>query len=274
MNPRLPEDIDRLLWEVAESQDPAAFDDFEKRFPQLVIELGKRIKLVRELRDARDTGDPKKPVPHFDRREPAPTIRLTPALVGMCVFALAAVGLGAYSITTHYVNNRPPEVVPLLTPALPSVPPVVIGKPSPTSPPGYIANNPTPPPSQQVPEYMKPRDFSADRLKLQVALQAVAESGGLSIEFAPNTPNPEIKLQYIGMSSLDIMKDLGVRFGFTAFDQGNHEVLIVPNRDPAANEQPAATANVVNLDAQAPPAESQPTPEKKKPRSEKPSVPS
>src|ERR1700722_1257508 len=95
----LPPDIDRLLWEVAESQNPPPSDDFEKRFPQLVIELGKRIKLVRELRDARDHGDFKKPVPRFDRREPTPTFRLTPALATICIVALVAIGFGAYTVT-------------------------------------------------------------------------------------------------------------------------------------------------------------------------------
>ncbi len=257
---QLPPDIDRLLWEVAESQDPAAYDDFEKRFPQLVIELGKRIKLVRELRDARDSGDVRKPVPRFDRREPTPVFRLTPALAAMCVFAMIGVGFGAFYITNHFTKVQPPAVVDTDPARLPNG--EVKTQPTQSNPGPFtlvpehppLTPDPTPTPNDNTPQHLKPINVSFDRTKLQVAMQAVAVSGGFSIEFAPNSPNPEIRMQYQQMNSIDILKDLGQRFGFTAFDQGNHLVLIIPNRDPLAHEQPSPSGTAEDLDNQEAPA--------------------
>jgi len=247
MTPRLPPDIDRMLWEIAESQDTHAYDDFERRFPQLVGELGKRIQLVRELRDARGSGSAR-PLPEFDRRAPA---RLGPqpkAILVLCAATVACIGFGAYVVTARLAN--PP---PITRPA-----PVPLGAPTYTGNPNSGGFNPEasgqgalPPvrpketPEQQRPQlapYLTPQKLvEVDRTKLQLAILMVASSGKLEVEFAPNMPNPDIRMEYHNMSALDIIKDLGPRFGFTAFREGGNKILLIPKVDPNAAQLPAAT---------------------------------
>ena len=250
MTQRLPPDIDRMLWEIAESQDSNAYDDFEKRFPQLVGELGKRIQLVRELRDAR--GDAShRPLPRFDRRDPARFGPQPKAILALCAATVACIGLGAYVVTSRLAN----------------LPKIIAPSPVPLGPPGYVGNQgssgpnvnvptprktpvtpqtptqPTNTPAQLAP-YLEPQKLvQVDRAKLQVAILLVAASGKLDVEFAPNMPNPDIRMEYRNMSPLDIIKDLGPRFGFTAFREGGNKILLIPKVDPNAAQLPAATGS-------------------------------
>jgi hypothetical protein len=260
MTQRLPPDIDRMLWEIAESQDSNAYDDFEARFPQLVGELGKRIQLVRELRDARSSGS-HRAVPHFDRRVPT---RLGPqpkAILAMAFATLACLAIGAYVVTGRLANSA--HVIPPI--------PVPLGPPSS----GFIENPLSNPPrtestgGQEIPKtpdytsklspptevapYLKPQNVRIDRAKLQIAILAVATNGKLEVEFAPNMPNPDIRMDYRNMSAVDILKDLGPRFGFTAFREGGNKILIVPQVDPKLALLPPAggSGSATNLEPDA-----------------------
>src|ERR1019366_5624308 len=215
MTNRLPPDIDRMLWEIAESQDSNAYDDFEKRFPQLVGELGKRIQLVRELRDARGSGQAR-PVPQFDRRAPARVGLQPKALLALCTATVACIGLGAYVVTGRIMNHPQiirPKTVPLDPPSFVAAPEVPAPKSHEALPVPQVPDRT--PQSPPVAAYLKPQDVRMERTKLQLAILAVATSGKLDVEFAPNMPNPEIRMEYRNMNAIDILKDLGPRFGFT-----------------------------------------------------------
>ncbi|MHB8635833.1 MAG: hypothetical protein ACYC96_05110 [Fimbriimonadaceae bacterium] len=263
---RLPPDIDRMLWEVAESQDTNAFDDFEKRFPNLVAELGKRIQLVRELRDARGNASGR-PMPTFDRRAPAKVGMPMRAVAALCVLTVACIGLGAFVVTSRIMRPQavivPPPNVNVNPPQLPAVGPgdeVLPNKtplPKPESAPTVVEN-------PSLPLYLKPQDVKFERAKLQIAILAVASSGGLEVEFAPNMPNPEIRMDYRNMSALDILKDLGPRFHFTAFKEGPRQILVVPEVDPNATQLPPATGTGYAANLEAEPTSSDPSPSQPK----------
>jgi hypothetical protein len=263
MTPRLPPDIDRMLWEIAESQDQNAYDDFEKRFPNLVGELGKRIQLVRELRDARGNGSGR-PVPSFDRRVPTQVGLSRPALMALCTAAVICTGIFAYAITAKFMGAppkiTPPPYVNVEPPVLPSVGPTTTsgGAPDEGSRRPKL-QNPPPVVQNDVPQYMKPQNVKLDRAKLQIAILLVATGGKLQVEFAPNMPNPEIRMDYRNMSAIDILKDLGPRFGFTAFTQGGNRILVVPAVDPNSSQLPPATGSgyAANLESDQPPTEGQ-----------------
>ncbi|HLK16016.1 MAG TPA: hypothetical protein VKT78_14515 [Fimbriimonadaceae bacterium] len=246
MTNHLPPDLDRLLWEVAESQDQGAFDDFEARFPHLVSELGKRIQLVRELRDARGNGSGR-PVPRFDRRTPR-QIGPNPKVVATFgVLAAACLAVAAFTVTKHFMASPRLEPVPHVIAGGPTLPsPGIVMTPGlgsgSAAPPENKQTPPQTPPPPDQPPYLRPQKLVAfERTKLQVAILAVATSGGLQVEFAPNMPNYDIRMEYRDMSALDIIQDLGPRFHFTAFRQTGNQILIVPATDPNAGQLPAAT---------------------------------
>lgn len=254
MSQRLPPDIDRMLWEVAESQDTHAYDDFEKRFPHLVGELGKRIQLVRELRDARSTGSARA-VPRFDRRVPTqigPSPRLVFAGVAVLV---ASLGLAAYVVTTKLTHQPNLTQAPKVETAPPVLPDDVVNKPIPqpappnpnVTPTTSRGNGPDGTLPQQAPEqpsFMRPQsEVKFERVKLQLAILAVATSGKLDVEFAPNMPNPDIRMEYRNMSPWDILRDLGPKFGFSVIPDGRNRVIVVPAVDPHAGQLPPATGS-------------------------------
>ncbi|MBI3722315.1 MAG: hypothetical protein HY248_07145 [Fimbriimonas ginsengisoli] len=66
---------------------------------------------------------------------------------------------------------------------------------------------------------------------MQSVLEAISSHALLDLFIAPGTPNPDIRVDYIDMSPMAILQDMGKRFGFTALEEGSDTVLIVPAID-------------------------------------------
>jgi hypothetical protein len=252
--PKLPADVDRLLWEVAESQDPKAFDDFQVRFPHLVLELGQRIKLVRELRGARSDSVTSVRAPHFEYRKPSPAPISRFTWVGAAL-ALTALGFGAFLVTKQ-LNPAPrtSQAITQLPPPVQSVAPVApnsaLANPQSAPPSTLVDNGPGSNSTYKGPRWQQNQDVKFAREHLQTVLAAVAYQGGLNIVFAPDTPNPTIAMEYHGMNSVEIIQDLGRKFGFSAMKNGPTDVLIVPARDPNAKDTPVSGQGMAtNLDS-------------------------
>jgi hypothetical protein len=229
-----PEELERLMWSVAESEDPNAINEFGDRFPHLRTELVKRMSMVRQLRGAAKPGTPVRQIPKFENRpvRPAP---VQPSVWIGSGLVLAAVAAAAFVVTRSL--TRPPVIpeapfsVKIDAPPLPDpgikyreAPPVAPAPAPPATKPEAVATEEHDP--AQVPQTVK-----FDRIRLASAIKAVAASGGLELELAPNLADPYVRIEYRGYSALDILQDMGKRFGFTAFDDGPHRVLIIPARD-------------------------------------------
>ena len=102
---KIAPDIDQLMWTIAETGDQRAIDDFEGRFPDLKYELGKRILVLRELRQARQAGAAPRAVPHFEPRAPAVPSWQRPAWAGAAVLGLAVVALASYALTQSFIRS-------------------------------------------------------------------------------------------------------------------------------------------------------------------------
>ena len=72
-------------------------------------------------------------------------------------------------------------------------------------------------------------------------LDEISRQSGLRLQLAPDMPNPDVQAFYDKMPALAILKDLGSRYGFSAFTQSNDQVLLVPATDPNAPEPPPRT---------------------------------
>jgi hypothetical protein len=91
-------------------------------------------------------------------------------------------------------------------------------------------------PAAPTPAYMRPQTMSIKRAPLQTVLKLVAAQGHLGITIAPGLANPDVAIQYEDKSVIEILQDLGRQYAFTAFDQGDGSVLIIPAREDGTTE--------------------------------------
>ena len=239
---KIAPDVERLMWMVAESADQNAVEDFESRFPQLRYELAKRIEMVRNLKASGRSIRREGAIPQF--RKPAASL---PSPFGARMrWSIAALALSALAFGSFFATRA---LIP------PKAPPPVIDNPSfdptnvsdPVNPdvqtpeePDTIENSTTtepmglkPPDDQPIPDaaWQRPQTVKFQRIGLASALQAIGLQCGLKLDIPDDMPNDEIVVDYRGMTGLEILADMGPRFGFTAFDQGGGQVIIVPTRD-------------------------------------------
>lgn len=238
---KLPAELDSLMWSVAESGDRSAIDQFGERYPHLRAELGKRLAMVRQLRGAKPETTGFSSVPRFENRQPAPspTPFGRPAMVA-AAFVLVVIASAAFVITKNLSSSK----------AQPTAVETVSDKPAELPNPPVVYKQPAqPPPQQPTPQNLATNDETKDPaqtpqtvklngVKLSTALKAVAMSGGLQLEIAPNLDDQIVRIDYRGYAPLEILQDMGQRFGFSAFDNGPHRVLIIPARDKSGTHRP------------------------------------
>ncbi|MBL8059358.1 MAG: hypothetical protein JNK63_01435 [Chthonomonas sp.] len=224
--------IDELMWFIAEEGDHQAVDGFIKRYPEHRGEMIKRMNLVREVRGAKPgTGQPRKFHPREEVRQLAsPRPRL---IVGVGLAAsIAAATWAGFAM----VSSRQPEPVQ-------SGRPVANRTEQPINPrlnPGYDPNQnvvaPPPEPPRAIPPYEKLVTLTSESISLMSVLDEISRQSGLRLQLAPDMPNPDVQAFYDKMPALAVLKDLGSRYGFSAFTQANDHVLLVPATDPNSPE--------------------------------------
>jgi len=239
----LPHDIDQLMWSVAESGNSAAREDFERRFPELRSELAKRNSLLDGLRNARSLHIRPLARPAFG---PIRSSRATPLLRPKLALALALIaGIAIASAAYRAIYGEQP------TPAGPhSDRPLRTSCNKPTEPAvQYTVSHPkvpqekapevtlTPPPQTTIaavdddrPKCMKPQSLKLKQADLRTAATLIAKNSGLTIEFAPDLSNPKIDIDYHNQGGLDMLKDLGQRYGFRLVEDGVNKYLLIPDK--------------------------------------------
>lgn len=242
MKNKIPADVERLMWMVAESNDPSAIQDFENRFPAFGPELAKRRRMVSDLKHAKSNTSVADRIPAFTPRE---TVASAPSRGTWVVasIALAAVAVASYSATSWITKEkRPlpkpepvittPVVVPDTTVRVPANPPVQtppVQTPPTQVPQPWQAPVMADPPSNQ--ESLKTLKLS--NTSLIAALKMIGEMAGYRVEVAPGLPDQQISVDYDQVTTSEMLKDLGSRYGFTPFDQGDGSIIIVPAIDQA-----------------------------------------
>lgn len=232
----IPPEIDTLLWAVAEDESPRAGDEFVARYPKYAGELARRRQMVKGLKGVRPaTNVASRARPAF---RPAP-VRTQPiprrTLVGVGALVLAAIAVASYTAATfatpapHRQTPAPP--VANHTPVIPS-PPVVIYKeppvtsvPDPSVPAPSVPNDPDP---VLDPKANKGQNFKVKGADLAGALAMLGAEAGVNIIVAPGMAKRQIDAEYENTPLNEILADMGKRYGFTPFDQGDGSIIIVP----------------------------------------------
>jgi len=238
----LPHDIDQLMWSVAESGNSAAREDFERRFPELRSELAKRNSLLDGLRNARSLHIRPLARPAF---RPILSGRATPLLrpkLALALVLVAGIAIASAAYRAIYgeqpVPAGPHSNQPLRTPCNKPTEPKVQYTISHPKVPQEKAPEVTLAPPQTIvvpvdddqPKCMKPQTLKLKQADLRTAATLIAKNSGLTLEFAPDLSNPKIDIDYHNQGGLDMLKDLGQRYGFSLVEDGVNKYLLIPQK--------------------------------------------
>ena len=249
---RIPPEVERLMWSLAESANEQAILEFRSRYPEHYHELIRRVNMVHQLRANRPADQRSRQIPTFRPREAARRASRPGAVAGVAIICAAALGAVGYSVTSFLdrtpVQLPPPKPVNLapIVPAQTQVgPPTQIASDAQVQAPPVSQEPPNQSPAPDAstqqepapatrPKWTIPQDLVVKRAPLHTVLTMVAQQGGLTLDIAPGTPNPDIATDYHGMNAVDILKDMGKNYSFTPFlAETDHSVLIIPAVAPA-----------------------------------------
>lgn len=253
---RMHPDVDKMLWLVAESDDPHAVADFNGRFPEHSLELGKRIAMVRDLKGAGRRASHDALPPRF--RAPVQAAPPPARYVWVLGFAaLACLGVASFFFASRAFSSQgaKPEsqVVQDQT-----APPETVSYRGPSyEPPKYDPNSPTPA-QPEIADYLKPQSVSSAGITLSEALELIARTCSLKLEVAPGVNETRVSINYANMTGFEMLEDLGPRCGFTSFDEGSGKVLIIPAIEESGGAAPTVKYKS-NSDASSPKASGKPT---------------
>jgi len=233
-------EIDEMMWALADRRDSQANADFVRRHPDLQDELTRRCGIVEQLRGSKIPAPAIIPA-FIPPLQPAPFPKVRWIAAG---FALASLAIASFTITNNLMAPEPPAPVHY-APTVDAVPFSAEDVPMPSrkklkaggnanevEP--KLRNNAVPNTNDKPVELRpakRPMSIHVERAQLIEVLQDVAHKGGLNLEMPPDMVNPEIRVDYDGISPIEIMADLGKRYGFTAFDEGESHILLIPAVD-------------------------------------------
>ncbi|MGV3617025.1 MAG: hypothetical protein ACO1SV_16990 [Fimbriimonas sp.] len=235
----IPPEIDTLLWAVAEDESPRAGDEFVARYPKYAGELARRRQMVQGLKGGRPTTTtvPRARPAFRPAPERSAVPRRTLAMVGTLV--LAAIAVASYTVATMAAPPAPDPkpIVSTQRPPDTSRPPERDSTP-PANDPVFQdppVQDPEPPIQDPGPatnsKADKPQTFRVKGADLEGALTMLGIEAGVKIVVAPGMTKRTIDADYDNVPLSEILSDLGRRFGFTPFDQGDGSIIVVPATD-------------------------------------------
>lgn len=232
----IPPEINDLMWQIAESQDDKAIEQFHERYPAYRAELMSRMTMVRGIKGSRPVEIKSKtrflPTPQRLNSDPPRWVAFVAA-----TFLLAA-GVFATLGTLRFVEsqNAPPTVVSggldnisasNGTTGSTNVQPENTDKPDATVP-DVGDEQPVKPASPMD----KRVTIVAKNISLDNALNDIAVQAGIRLESAPGMPDIIIQLDFRDIPALEVLQALGRSFGFTPMIQTPNSALLIPARDP------------------------------------------
>lgn len=240
--------MDELMWFIAEEGDHSAVEGFIKRYPEHRAEMIKRVNLVREMRGARpelaSTSEksahfqPRAEIRHLANPRPKPLV----AAGGLAL--VASLAWAGYAILSPRV--KVPANSTAVVRQMPEKPTATDPRQDPDYNPNQNVVPPTPPAPAPKAAYEELVTIESDNQSLISVLNQISFQTGLRIEMGPGMPNPNVEGMYAGMRAIDVLRDLGTKYGFSVFDQEADHVLLIPAVDVNATREtqsPPETSN-------------------------------
>jgi hypothetical protein len=234
---QIPQDIDRTLWAIAESNDVRAIDEFGERYPAYKAELVARINLVRTLKADRPYREaPYLHLPQRGARQPRFGRGVGLALAGAVMATLAFATI--VTVKPWSRPAAPPQQAPVpidVTPPKRDTGDLKVDERWVMPKHGQDSQEPLKQEVKSEPATPMERLVQIDRenVKLSQVLNEIAQQSKLRIEVAPGTEDVLVSAKYLGVSAQDALTDLGQNFGFTPVQQEENHILIVPALDPS-----------------------------------------
>ena len=181
MRSKIPQEIDQLMWSVAEEGSANALSEFEQRYPEHKFELARRLTMVRELKGAKKgKSEVVVRAPRFQPRANT-TSQLSVGLrAGLITMGVVALGTIAFIATTMTTPSNVPAPAPIIETGAPKGPEVVYLPPKQPQTKPVDQTPPSNPPAQPVQEadaLLKPTDIVVEVAPLQTVLRMVAAAG-------------------------------------------------------------------------------------------------
>lgn len=239
---RIAPDVERLMWLIAEDRDPRAIADFEARFPDLKADLAKHFSMVKGLKKAGKKIPPHQ-IPRFTPRYETRTIGFNRTVAFALAIVVTIVAVGAFSIAAYVLQPSPKPPAP--------PPDVVVNPPKPpatvyTPPPKTIVPSPetgagSSPQTERVAAddpLLSPITLKVDHAPLVAAIEMVCRQAKLSADVGPGLSTADVSLDYEGEPAMQVLQDLGQKWGFTPLADERGKVLIIPVRPDGSAASP------------------------------------
>ena len=229
-------EMDQLMWTLVEAGNDRAIQEFAYRHPEHRTELMRRVTMVSSLRRANpELSAPASPPPFRPRQAPAP------APTSRWMVAAVATALAGLAVASYYAGS---QLFPKATP-VPTVVETPKGTPSnvdrfeedeskPKDPVASVAETPPSSPVRDEPPIEPPR-VSSRPISLRISqaplitvLEAIAAQSGMKVIPAPGMVNPDVNVNYENRPAMEVLEDLGRQHHFTAFDQGDGSIIVIP----------------------------------------------
>lgn len=227
----IPTELNDLMWQITESGDLNAADDFFQRFPLYRPELERRMNLARSY--CENHG-----VRHVSRSD---LQTKSPKIVWGIGAGVIACGICGWLILRATHSAPSSNIDPAPSPQHPVSSTLSTQTPANTLPPvGTVV----PPVKSQIPladgdvtdlnakdPYGLQRPVKSINLKnlpLSAAIQLIATAAKVKITLAPGLKDQPISLQ-TGQSTIgDLLDGLGSEYGFTVSPQGPGDFILIP----------------------------------------------
>lgn len=241
MRKAIPPEVDDLMWTLAESGNDKAIEEFGDRYPKLRGDLTKRIETVRWLKKANKPAEPKpKSAPFTPKEHIAPDTSQW-ARVAVWSLALLAIGAVAFVATMLLTKDPIPEPVKSVAPSRAKNAPQ--DTPRPTAPKVDITPNastsPVPDPVADA-ATVKRVNIKLTDAPLSSVFELIQVQAGIKVIADKNVPNPNVTIEFYSVSPMEVLTTLGRQHGFTAFDQHDGTIVVVPGQSAAS---PGGTAD-------------------------------
>ncbi|MCH7905105.1 MAG: hypothetical protein IH944_11165 [Armatimonadetes bacterium] len=235
---KIPREMDELMWSVAEADDPEATAEFGERYPDLRIEMTKRLKMVRGLKGSRPRSRAERFVPVQTVRHFGPTKLAVAGVTALVLFSVAFASYAVFQITRKPDSNAAPvEQTPPFEPSTGlGTPDDAVGLLDVSPGRNQSADPAGPEPVNDL--FLNLVTISEPRMLLTDALRAVAVQAGVTITIAPGFQDLYIRIEYIDAPAKQVLADMGRVFGFTAMQQNARSALIIPAVDPLSASSP------------------------------------
>lgn len=231
----IPQDIERTIWAIAESNDPRAIDEFGVRYPAYKSELVERIQLVRSLKASRPMKEP--PRLNLPQKQPSRSFGrgFSLVLAGAAVFTVAV----ATVITINAkqpAKQEKPYVSEERTNAL-MQDQRVAKQGGPIKQEGSEVVNPETNTTEASKAPLGPFErlvqLDHKEARLSNVIREIAQQARLSLDFAPGFEEQTIAARYVDVPAKEALDDLGQNFGFTVMIQEGNKAIVVPAIDPS-----------------------------------------